>query len=118
MIKDQTGSTLRPIPWMVKKGLVKVAQVTNHSGVGMKRDQWFQFYDLRQCIPNLLPCDNPKFTLIQQPDKDADKASFKELETGYWAGVGEGSGEMALSANLATAADAATASLLTRQKPR
>ena len=79
MIKDQSGSTLRPVSWMVKKGIVEVAQVATHSGVGMKRDQWFQFYALRKHIPNLPSCNTPKFTLAGPTDKDADKASFKEL---------------------------------------
>ena len=87
LIKDHTGSTLRAIPWMVKKGLVKVAQVRAHSGLGMKRDQWFQFYEIRKLIPNHLPpvpqCNMPKFTLTGPTDKDADKASLKELYLTY-----------------------------------
>ena len=80
-ITDEEGNTLNPLPWMVRKGLLKVGQVRGASGVGLHRDRWFQLVELRQRIPDLpITGDEPRYILSGPAgDKDVRQASFKEL---------------------------------------
>ena len=78
-IKDETGETLKPIKWMVKKSILTIPVARAHSGVGMKRDQWFEFTRLRNKFPNIPYSNSPKFTLKIEPEKDAHNAAFKEI---------------------------------------
>ena len=79
-ITGEAGTPITPIPWMVRRGLVRVGQVRGHSGIGLHRDRWFELVELRRWMPNLPTSDEPRYILSGPAgDKDVRCVSSKEL---------------------------------------
>ena len=80
-ITDEAGLPLTPSPWMARRGLFEVGQVRSLSGVGLRREQWFELVELRSRIPDL-PISSSETRYILPGlagDKDVRNISFKEI---------------------------------------
>ena len=85
-ILNQNGETYKPArhKWMQTRDILKVDKAKAISGLGLKRDQWFELVALRERIPDLPHTSNPTFLFKTTTEpKELHRVPFRDIYASF-----------------------------------